>query len=84
MARLLERGREAVEKADAVLLAVHWLRFRDVLKLAGNLSGKVVVTCRSARFTVQTLPLSSTRSAAACAPVCRRQARMRYFILNSF
>jgi len=37
--------REAAEGADAVLLAVHWLRFDDVLKQAGDLSGKVVVTC---------------------------------------
>jgi hypothetical protein len=37
--------REAARDADAVLLAVHWLRFGDVLKQAGDLSGKVVVTC---------------------------------------
>src|SRR5712692_2802353 len=37
--------REAAQGADAVLLAVHWLRFDDVLKQAGDLSGKVVVTC---------------------------------------
>ena len=37
--------REAAEKADVVLLAVHWLRIDDVLKQAGSLSGKVVVTC---------------------------------------
>jgi len=36
---------EAVRDADAVLLAVHWLRVADVLKQAGDLSGKVVVTC---------------------------------------
>lgn len=36
--------REAVQDADAVLFAVHWLRFDDVLKQAGNLSGKIVVT----------------------------------------
>lgn len=36
---------EAARDADAVLLAVHWLRFDDVLKRAGDLSGKVVVTC---------------------------------------
>src|SRR4051794_10430028 len=36
---------EAAQRADAVLLAVHWLRFTDVLKQAGNLSGKVVITC---------------------------------------
>jgi 8-hydroxy-5-deazaflavin:NADPH oxidoreductase len=36
---------EAVRDADAVLLAVHWLRFDDVLQQAGDLSGKVIVTC---------------------------------------
>src|SRR5207253_7531922 len=37
--------REAAQGADAVLLAVHWLRFDDVLKQAGDLSGKIVATC---------------------------------------
>ena len=37
--------REAAQDADAVLLAVHWLRFDDVLAQAGDLSGKVVITC---------------------------------------
>jgi hypothetical protein len=37
--------REAAEDADAVLLAVHWLRTDEVLKQAGDLSGKVIVTC---------------------------------------
>jgi len=37
--------REAAQDADAVLLAVHWLRMDDVLKQAGDLSGKVIVTC---------------------------------------
>ena len=36
---------EAAEQADALLLAVHWSRFDDVLKQTGDLSGKVVVTC---------------------------------------
>jgi 8-hydroxy-5-deazaflavin:NADPH oxidoreductase len=36
---------DAARNADAVLLAVHWLRFDDVLEQAGDLSGKVVVTC---------------------------------------
>ena len=39
------RPREAAEGADAVLLAVHWLRVDDVLAQVGDLSGKVVVTC---------------------------------------
>lgn len=34
---------ESVSDADAVLLAVHWLRRDDVLKQAGDLSRKVVV-----------------------------------------
>jgi predicted dinucleotide-binding enzyme len=37
--------REAAQDADAVLLAVHCLRFDDVLKQAGHLAGKVVITC---------------------------------------
>src|SRR5881409_1800207 len=37
--------REAAQDADAVLLAVHWSRVDDVLKQAGDLSGKVVLTC---------------------------------------
>jgi predicted dinucleotide-binding enzyme len=37
--------REAVQDADAVLLAVHWSRMDDVLDQAGDLSGKVVMTC---------------------------------------
>jgi predicted dinucleotide-binding enzyme len=36
---------EAARDADAVLLAVHWSRVDDVLKQAGDLSGKVLVTC---------------------------------------
>src|SRR5260370_29041775 len=37
--------REAAQEADAVLLAVHWSRVDDVLSQAGDLSGKVVLTC---------------------------------------
>ena len=36
---------EAAQDADALLLAVHWSRVDDVLKQAGNLSGKVIVSC---------------------------------------
>src|SRR3954447_817986 len=36
---------EAARDADALLLAVHWSRFDDVLHQAGDLSGKVIVTC---------------------------------------
>ena len=37
--------REAVEEADALLLAAHWSRVGDVLSQAGDLSGKVIVSC---------------------------------------
>src|SRR5512134_246199 len=36
---------EAASHADALLLAVHWSRVNDVLKQAGDVSGKVIVTC---------------------------------------
>jgi predicted dinucleotide-binding enzyme len=36
---------DAAERADVVLLAVHWSRVDDVLKQAGDLAGKVIVTC---------------------------------------
>lgn len=37
--------REAAQGTDAVLLAVHWSRMDEVLAQAGELAGKVVVTC---------------------------------------
>jgi 8-hydroxy-5-deazaflavin:NADPH oxidoreductase len=36
---------EAAKDADALFLAVHWSRIDDVLKQAGDLSGKTIVTC---------------------------------------
>ena len=36
---------EAARVADALLLAVHWSRVDEVLKQAGQLSGKVLITC---------------------------------------
>ena len=36
---------EAARDADALLLAVHWSRVDDVLKQAGDLSGKIILTC---------------------------------------
>ena len=36
---------EAAKDADALFLAVHWSRVDDVLKKAGDLSGKVIVSC---------------------------------------
>ena len=36
---------EAAQDADAILLAVHWSRFEDVLEQAGDLSGRVILSC---------------------------------------
>lgn len=36
---------EAASQADALLLAVHWSRIDDVFEQAGDVSGKVIVTC---------------------------------------
>ena len=36
---------EAAREADTLLLAVHWSRVDDVLKQAGDVSGKVIVSC---------------------------------------
>ena len=36
---------QAARDADALLLAVHWLRMDDVLRQAGDLSGKAILSC---------------------------------------
>lgn len=36
---------EAARHAEAILLAVHWSRLDDALSKAGDLSGKVIVSC---------------------------------------
>jgi predicted dinucleotide-binding enzyme len=36
---------EAARDADVLLLAVHWSRVPDVLRQAGDVAGKVVLTC---------------------------------------
>ena len=36
---------DAARDADVLLLAVHWLRVGDVLRQAGDVSGKVIVNC---------------------------------------
>ena len=51
--------REAAEDADVLLLAVHWSRVNDVLKQAGDLSGKVLITC--------SMPMNASDTALAIA-----------------
>src|SRR5437867_8362037 len=56
---------DAARDADAVLLAVHWSRVDDVLRQAGDLSGKVMVTCSLPMNTENTkLVIAHTSSGA--------------------
>jgi len=48
---------DAARDADAVLLAVHWSRVDDVLQQAGDLAGKIVVSC--------TMPMNGDDTALA-------------------
>lgn len=50
---------EAAREADMLLLAVHWSRLDDVLNQAGDVSGKVVVSC--------SLPMNADNSALVIA-----------------
>ncbi len=54
--------REAAQDADALLLAVHWSRIEEVLQQAGDLSGKVIVTC--------SLPLNDDNTELVVAHAC--------------
>lgn len=57
--------REAAQNADVLLLAVHWSRVKDVLQQAGDLSGKVVISCSLPMNSVNTeLVVGRTSSGA--------------------
>src|SRR5436853_433474 len=56
---------EAARHADALLLAVHWSRLGDVLKQAGDVAGKTIVTCSMPMNASDTeLVIAHTRSGA--------------------
>jgi predicted dinucleotide-binding enzyme len=56
---------EAAKDSDALLLAVHWSRIDDVLKQAGDLSGKVIMTSSLPMDSVNTkLVIANTTSGA--------------------
>ena len=57
--------REAASDADAVLLAVHWSRVGDVLKEAGDLAGKVIVSCSQPPIAAMTGRRSASRRASS-------------------
>jgi predicted dinucleotide-binding enzyme len=68
---------EATEEADALLLAVHWSRIADVLKQAGDLSGKVIVSCSLPMNAADTrLVVAHTSSGAEALAKKVRKARL--------
>jgi hypothetical protein len=68
--------REAAQDADALLLAVHWLRFDDVLKQAGDLSGKVVLSC-SLPMNAENTELVVGRTSSAAEELARKIPKAR-------
>jgi predicted dinucleotide-binding enzyme len=68
--------REAAADAEAVLLAVHWSRVRDVLRQAGDLSGRVVVTC-SLPMNASDTKLVVARSSSGAEALARKLPRAR-------
>lgn len=68
---------EAARGADALLLAVHWSRVDDVLKQAGDMSGKVIVSCSLPMNANDTaLVIGHTSSGAEALARKRRKARI--------
>jgi 8-hydroxy-5-deazaflavin:NADPH oxidoreductase len=68
--------RNAAQDADAILLAVHWLRFDDVLRQAGDLAGKVVLTC-SLPMNEQNTELVVGRTSSAAEELAKRIPKAR-------
>lgn len=57
--------REAAQDTDVLLFAVHWSRVDDVLKQAGDVSGKTIITCSLPMNTDSTeLVIANTSSGA--------------------
>jgi 8-hydroxy-5-deazaflavin:NADPH oxidoreductase len=68
---------EAAREADALLLAVHWSRIDDVLKQAGDVAEKVIVTCSMPMNADNTeLVIARTSSGAEALAKKVRQARV--------
>ena len=69
--------REASEDAEVVLLAVHWSRVDDVLEQAGDLSGKIIISCTLPMNRDDTaLVVAHTTSGAEGIARKRRKARV--------
>jgi predicted dinucleotide-binding enzyme len=68
--------REAAQDADALLLAVHWSHIDDVLKQAGDLSGKVIITC-SLPMNADNTGLVIGRTASGAEALARKTPKAR-------
>jgi predicted dinucleotide-binding enzyme len=67
---------EAAQNADAILLAVPWPRLDDVLRQAGDLDGKVIVTC-SLPMNEETTELVIGRTSSGAEEIAKRLPRAR-------
>jgi len=73
--------REAAQAADALLLAVHWLRMDDVLTQAGDLSGQLIVSC-SLPMNAENTELIVAHSTSGAETLARRFPKAR--IVSAF
>ena len=67
---------EAAREADALLLGVHWSRVNDVLRQAGDLSGKLIVSC-SLPMNEEDTELVVGRTASGAEKLARKVPRAR-------
>ena len=67
---------EAAREADALLLGVHWSRVNDVLRQAGDLSGKLIVSC-SPPMNEEDTELVVGRTASGAEKLARKVPRAR-------
>src|SRR5207245_7871408 len=75
---------EAAREADALLLAVHWSRVDDVLKQAGDVSGKVIISCSLRMNADDTgIVIAHTSSGAEALGIKVRKAGVA-FAVNTF
>jgi len=68
--------REAAREADALLLGVHCSRMNDVLRQAGDLSGKLIVSC-SLPMNEEDTELVVGRTASGAEKLARKVPRAR-------
>jgi 8-hydroxy-5-deazaflavin:NADPH oxidoreductase len=68
--------RDAAQDADAILLAVHWNQFDDVLRQAGDLSGRLIITC-SLPMNTENTELVIARTSSGAEELAKRVPKAR-------